>query len=389
MNKKMAIIFVAILLGIVEIGFAAAPDWTVIAPGGDIQTAIDNVSTNGGVVYLNAGTYNISSTIQVKSKVTLMGAGRAATIINYTGTGAALEVNNTSGVYNWVIKDLRVTATQGAHAISLNYAREGRIENIKIVGAFSTTGIRFDNGSWSNRIINCQITGITGDGIFLGPQSNAIMVSGCQITSNTGDGVQVSYANGCQLTSNQIEGNGKGIHIAAVGGASTVFGLKINNNYFENNPIYINEEHGYSQRVENLTISDNYMWCNGANYAVISDNPNGIAFGILSGNHFWGVNIAGVQAKNAGDRLLVTGARSYGPGWDTGSTKPLLDKNNDTSASSSLLVDYKKVSLDSALRLIPKSAGPSSPQEGDMYFNSTTHRLMVYDGTAWKTVTVN
>ncbi|MBN1391318.1 MAG: hypothetical protein JW947_00780 [Sedimentisphaerales bacterium] len=36
------------------------------------------------------------------------------------------------------------------------------------------------------------------------------------------------------------------------------------------------------------------------------------------------------------------------------------------------------------MRLEPRATAPSSPSEGDMYMDSTTHKLMVYDGTAWQ-----
>ena len=42
-----------------------------------------------------------------------------------------------------------------------------------------------------------------------------------------------------------------------------------------------------------------------------------------------------------------------------------------------------KLHVTDVLRLKPSST-PSSPSEGDMYMDSTTHKLMVYDGTTWQ-----
>lgn len=36
-----------------------------------------------------------------------------------------------------------------------------------------------------------------------------------------------------------------------------------------------------------------------------------------------------------------------------------------------------------AFRIVPQDTSPSSPSEGDIYMNSSTHFLMVYDGSAW------
>ena len=36
------------------------------------------------------------------------------------------------------------------------------------------------------------------------------------------------------------------------------------------------------------------------------------------------------------------------------------------------------------MRLEPRASSPSSPAEGDIYMDSTTHKLMVYDGSTWQ-----
>jgi hypothetical protein len=44
----------------------------------------------------------------------------------------------------------------------------------------------------------------------------------------------------------------------------------------------------------------------------------------------------------------------------------------------------RSIHVASAMRLQPQPTAPSSPAEGDMYMNSSTHKLMVYDGTTWQ-----
>lgn len=41
------------------------------------------------------------------------------------------------------------------------------------------------------------------------------------------------------------------------------------------------------------------------------------------------------------------------------------------------------VNIRDVLKLTPKTTAPSNPSEGDVYYNSTTHKLMVFDGTSW------
>lgn len=40
--------------------------------------------------------------------------------------------------------------------------------------------------------------------------------------------------------------------------------------------------------------------------------------------------------------------------------------------------------VNDVMRLEPRSSAPSSPSEGDIYMDSSVHKLMVYDGTIWK-----
>ena len=54
-----------------------------------INSDITNCSNaGGGVVYLNAGTYSMTTGISLKSNVTLRGGGANATILNFSGTGS-------------------------------------------------------------------------------------------------------------------------------------------------------------------------------------------------------------------------------------------------------------------------------------------------------------
>ena len=59
------------------------------ATASSINSAITSCSSSGGgVVFLNAGTYSMSTGITLKSNVTLRGAGANATILNFSGTSS-------------------------------------------------------------------------------------------------------------------------------------------------------------------------------------------------------------------------------------------------------------------------------------------------------------
>jgi hypothetical protein len=83
----------------------------------------------------------------------------------------------------------------------------------------------------------------------------------------------------------------------------------------------------------------------GTNYGVYArtDSPNGYA------GYFWG-------------------AKNYFQGnVGIGTTSPA-----------------RALHVSDVMRLQPRSTAPSSPAEGDIYMDSSSHKLMVYDGTAWQ-----
>jgi hypothetical protein len=44
----------------------------------------------------------------------------------------------------------------------------------------------------------------------------------------------------------------------------------------------------------------------------------------------------------------------------------------------------RKLHVNDVLRLEPRASAPANPSAGDMYFDSTVNKLMVYDGTTWQ-----
>lgn len=90
-----------------------------------IQSAIDDCnSAGGGVVFLPAGTYTVSSTITLKSNVKLIGASRETTKINWTGSSSdtifELQTATESSAYSLlsdaVEYETKITLTSGAGA---------------------------------------------------------------------------------------------------------------------------------------------------------------------------------------------------------------------------------------------------------------------------------
>jgi len=113
-----------------------------VQPGDDIQAAIDEVnSAGGGVVALSEGSYILENTLTLKSKVSIIGAGRAQTLLQQ---GPHMDGNCFSAaaepqVTDVVIKDLTIKGTRTGRANGIlmtgrNESRHTRImmQNITV-----------------------------------------------------------------------------------------------------------------------------------------------------------------------------------------------------------------------------------------------------------------
>ena len=49
-----------------------------------------------------------------------------------------------------------------------------------------------------------------------------------------------------------------------------------------------------------------------------------------------------------------------------------------------ILDPQRTIHIKDVMRLEPISEAPSDPDEGDIYMNGVTHKLMVYDGMNWQ-----
>ena len=82
-----------------------------------------------------------------------------------------------------------------------------------------------------------------------------------------------------------------------------------------------------------------------------------------------------VSAGSAAAPAIISGTGTS----DTGVFWPAAD----TFAISTAGTERLRVKATGALRFVPLSADPASGEAGDVYYNSTTNKLRVYDGTSW------
>lgn len=174
----------------------------------DIQSAIDDLPSGGGVVYIKEGTYTLTSSIDLVDNLLIVGAG-PSTILQLTST-VVNGVMNFAAATNVTVRDLRVDIN------SLN------LRGLLTGGDFQKLqGVLIDNGgnnsalqtSGNNDII---IESCTFKDCNVGVEissSNRVIISNCLIKDNDDDGIKGTPVTGNEnndiiIIGNIITGNG-------------------------------------------------------------------------------------------------------------------------------------------------------------------------------------
>ena len=134
--------------------FTVPSDSVTVPAGGDIQAAINSLTT-GGTIQLQEGTYTASDiTFKGKSNIVLQGAGIGKTFIK-TETGEGVRAffshcgsENTGGscMENIIMRDFSING-QGNHAITFAWGLSNALfENLDIQNVIS--GIDINNNNW-------------------------------------------------------------------------------------------------------------------------------------------------------------------------------------------------------------------------------------------------
>lgn len=174
---------------------------------GTLKSVVQNAAADlegfgGGTVRFTAGTFDLGSDFfkfDELHDVTFDGAGMNSTIIQNNNSSAAdTEPFNFTGTDNVTVSDLTVAA-QGAprttsDAFDFDKGNNSVVERVKIT-ASRGRGIVFDgkNSNWTsqnNRISDCVIDGVPGDGIEMLASTNN-RIEGCTITNTGGHGIQL------------------------------------------------------------------------------------------------------------------------------------------------------------------------------------------------------
>ena len=99
----------------------------------------------------------------------------------------------------------------------------------------------------------------------------------------------------------------------------------------------------------------------------IENTGNGIAITTSSGgSHWFTINDGGI-AFNTSAQAVLSATTSF-----------TIDSDAE------VFVKGARINIEDVLNLNPRSAAPSTPTDGDMYYNSTTDIAYIWDGTIWQ-----
>lgn len=277
-----------------------ALDETVL-PGGNIQTAINNVAASGGgIVTLAAGTHNITVPVRMKSNVTLQGEGNWASLLKTT-VNMKMIIHDAEGLVNLVIQNLAIEGTNASNGggIEITSGDDFPHDNVQILNVhcyktgwgvhikgtknllvkdclFEENGTvgqeGFAHNMYLRRVYGAEVrdskflNSISANGINISYSSN-INVYNCEMTGNYFRGVRAANTDGYLVHDCIVKNNGN------VGILANSEGVPTTNIDIRRNCVSGNTLEGISG-VNGVTgiVTDNNSYGNSGDYSL----PGGV-----------------------------------------------------------------------------------------------------------------
>jgi hypothetical protein len=188
----------------------------------DSTAAIQAAMDENNIIYFPAGTYKTTAPLDFKNNGTrIIGAGRALTTINYTGTVTAFRNPDSATITRLFcsIENMKIQATtSGASGIVIDWKsmQFGQLLNLWVVGqsvlgnvAINLEAVWVVTEATYNVIQGCYV-GLTSIGLRIrdGANSNLIQANRFQTSVSTGSGIILSGSAPGYVSNNTIIANG-------------------------------------------------------------------------------------------------------------------------------------------------------------------------------------
>lgn len=183
-----------------------------IADHVEIQSAIDSLPPAGGKVVLTEGTFNVASTVNLRSDMTLQGMGIDATVIRLANLSNVDVIAGTTKDHitlkDFFIDGNRSNQTAPVHGVTWLSVSNGLMSNVKTKN-LSGNGIRIGAGSTLVTVSDCIAVHNSWRGVHTAGATNTT-ITGCFTKNNGLDGIDIDgFSQDVIVTSNNSRNNGR------------------------------------------------------------------------------------------------------------------------------------------------------------------------------------
>lgn len=269
----------------------------VAAAHTQIQAAITAaVAAGGGTVYLPPGTYSVGAFIALKDKVSIVGAGREATILKArAGLATGIIVGATAdSASDLTIRDLTLDGDYATNALSIRGVQvtAGARLRIRDITVRNTGygGILLQTGTVDSTIEGCRI-----ENVGLGSEANGFGIS------------FVGLSHRCKALHNRVIGaRGMGI-----GGGSAVGNapqdVEVSGNYIDQTGSSTYEAIGFTAGCDRLIVRGNQIFNSMDNGISVSCSEATVVGNIVNGAQNSGIHLGGLNCTCTGNVVKNSG----------------------------------------------------------------------------------
>lgn len=384
-----------------------------------IQSAIDYVAVNKGVLVFPPGIYKTTGTLLIKDGIYIAGlfergeyeTGKyAGSMIKYYGSGTAVRAHHPNGMmFGFKMQYLRIgngnNLKGSTIGIDLDSASEFTIRDCHINGDFNI-GIRLNNTSIS-KIENCDLSanniGILLDKTMSSDSNVALWITNCNFWENSVAQIKMTEGTSISIYNNWFEHSPAGLLIT---NDNTLRSCGLEQIYFGKNHVSNGSESPYADAraikilatgaatdmfITNCIVEYNILYCHRSRYIIEIDyetqGSSGGSFGRLlsARNIFYGAQVSSIYG-NSGKCTVEVDSFVSQNGYASGTDVPAFSGKLKIVGKNSF--SYDRTDLFGALGLGNIKSPSAEPKEGDIYFDSGNGEkiLRLYDGKTFQRI---
>lgn len=251
-----------------------------------VQAAINSL-TDDGMVFVGAGTFTTSATIAFPTDkaVHLVGVGKTASILTYTGSGVAVQVGNGTAYNDWgSIRDLQIKCASNAAVtlLEIDDAHRGWVEGCHLAGESDPAGSRGLHliDGYQNAVRNCVVASVR-TGIDIDSAGNDVSLIDVSVAAAT-TCLQITNSHNVRVLGGQYSDAVTGVKVDQTAASPATSGVYLLNVHFEGNTLdlHVGKAADTTNQVEGFTA----VGCPFPSGATFDECDNPTLVGCVIGN---------------------------------------------------------------------------------------------------------